>query len=128
MFWDEEIKPEDIEEIIEWTARELYKYGLETAAILFIESYKPISRVGSSMGQVFFYPLLPFLGDNAMVKGDKFFRIFQEKENVDKLIDRLEEISIKGIEPKVNDQRKVSTNEISHGKKEKKGWRKYLPF
>jgi hypothetical protein len=125
MFWDEEITPEDTNEIIEWTARELYKYGLETAAILFIESYKPLSRVGSSMGQVFFTPLLPFLGDNAMIKGDKFFRIFQEKENVDRLIDRLEEISIKGLEPKEKNQNIESSSEKVSVKK---GWRKYLPF
>jgi hypothetical protein len=128
MFWDEEITHEDKEEIIEWAARELYKYGLETAAILFIESYKPISRVGSSMGQVFFTPLLPFLGDNAMIKGDKFFRIFQEKENVDRLLDRLEEISIKGIENKKDNQKQEENQKNISNKKEKKGWRKYLPF
>ena len=127
MFWDEEITPEDKDEIIEWTARELYRFGLETAAILFIESYKPLSRVGSSMGQVLFTPLLPFFGDNAMVKGDKFLRIFQERENVDRLIDRLEEISIKGLDDKKDDQ-KQKDQEIVSNKKEKKGWRKYLPF
>ena len=127
MFWDEEITPEDKDEIIEWTARELYRYGLETAAILFIESYKPLSRVGSSMGQVLITPLLPFLGDSAMIKGDKFLRIFQERENVDRLIDRLEEISIKGLDDKKDDQ-KQKDQEIVSNKKEKKGWRKYLPF
>ena len=44
MFWDEELTPEEEEEIIEWTAREFYKYGLETAAILFLESFKPMTR------------------------------------------------------------------------------------
>jgi hypothetical protein len=137
MFWDEEVTPEDVDEIIEWTARELYRYGMETAAILFLESYKPMSRVGASMGQVFLFPLLPLFGDNAIVKGDKFFRIFQEHENVEKLIQRLEDIAAHGIKPK---EKKTETGEQKEGLKEweeekeekpvqeKKGWRKYLPF
>ena len=71
MFWDEEITQEEEEEIIEWIAREFYKYGLETAGIMFLESLKPISRYGSSMGQMFISPMLPILGDNLMMKGDK---------------------------------------------------------
>jgi len=137
MFWDEEVTPEDVDEIIEWTARELYRYGMETAAILFLESYKPMSRVGASMGQVFLFPLLPLFGDNAIVKGDKFFRIFQEHENVEKLIQRLEDIAAHGIKPK---EKKTETGEQKEGLEEweeekeekpvqeKKGWRKYLPF
>jgi hypothetical protein len=137
MFWDEEVTPEDVDEIIEWTAREIYRYGMETAAILFLESYKPMSRVGASMGQVFLFPLLPLFGDNAIVKGDKFFRIYQEHENVEKLIQRLENIAAHGIKPQ---KKKTETIEQKEGGKEgeeeeeekpvqeKKGWRKYLPF
>jgi hypothetical protein len=137
MFWDEEVTPEDVDEIIEWTAREIYRYGMETAAILFLESYKPMSRVGASMGQVFLFPLLPLFGDNAIVKGDKFFRIYQEHENVEKLIQRLENIAAHGIKPK---KKMTEAIEQKEGGKEgeeeeeekpvqeKKGWRKYLPF
>ncbi len=132
MFWDQEVTPEDVDEIIEWTAREIYRYGMETAAILFLESFKPMSRVGASMGQVFLFPLLPLFGDNAIVKGDKFFRIYQEHENVEKLIQRLEDIAAHGIEPK---EKKTETKEQKEEEdveekpvQEKKGWRKYLPF
>ena len=137
MFWDEEVTPEDIDEIIEWTAREIYRYGMETAAILFLESYKPMSRVGASMGQVFLFPLLPLFGDNAIVKGDKVFQTFQEHENVEKLIQRLEDMAAHGIKPK---EKKTEPEELKEGQKEgveekeekpvreKKGWRKYLPF
>jgi hypothetical protein len=133
MFWDEEVTPKDVDEIIEWTAREIYRYGMETAAILFLESYKPMSRVGASMGQVFLFPLLPLFGDNAIIKGDKFFRIFQEHENVEKLIQRLEDIAAHGIKPS---EKETGTIEQKEGEKEgeekpvqeKKGWRKYLPF
>ena len=133
MFWDDEITPEIEEEMIEWAARQLYKYGMETAAILFIESYKPISRMGSSMGQLFFTPFLPFFGDEAIIKGDKFFRVFQEDKNVEKLIRRLEEIAAHGLEPSEKKEKRTEDKEselLAKEKtdKEKKGWRKYLPF
>jgi len=133
MFWDEEVTPKDVDEIIEWTAREIYRYGMETAAILFLESYKPMSRVGASMGQVFLFPLLPLFGDNAIIKGDKFFRIFQEHENVEKLIQRLEDIAAHGIKPsgketETIDQKEGEKEGEEKPVQEKKGWRKYLPF
>ncbi|MCK4702744.1 hypothetical protein KAT55_05245 [Candidatus Bathyarchaeota archaeon] len=133
MLWDYEVTPEDIDEIIEWTAREIYRYGMETAAILFLESYKPMSRVGASMGQVFLFPLLPLFGDNAIVKGDKVFQTFQEHENVEKLIQRLEDIAAHGIKPKEKKTEKEEQKEGEEEKEEKpvqekKGWRKYLPF
>ena len=132
MLWDDEVTPEDIDEIIEWTAREIYRYGMETAAILFLESYKPMSRVGASMGQVFLFPLLPLFGDNAIVKGDKFFQTFQEHENVEKLIQRLEDIAAHGIKPKEKKTEDVEKEEKQIEKEkeieEKKSWRKYLPF
>jgi hypothetical protein len=132
MFWDEELTPEDVDEIIEWTAREIYRYGMETAAILFLESYKPMSRVGASMGQVFLFPLLPLFGDSAVVKGDKFFRTFQEHENTEKLIQRLEELAAHGIEPKektIKEEREEREEETEDKPtQEKNGWRKYLPF
>jgi hypothetical protein len=129
MFWDEEITPEEEEEIIEWIAREFYKYGLETAGIMFLESLKPISRYSSSMGQVFVSPLLPILGDNLMMKGDKAMRILEKDENVEKLIQRLEDMAVNGVE------NEKETKEESSNKKdeevvteEKKGWRRFLPF
>jgi hypothetical protein len=132
MLWDEEVTPEDVDEIIEWTAREIYRYGMETAAILFLESYKPMSRVGASMGQVFLFPLLPLFGDNAIVKGDKVFQTFQEHENVERLIQRLEDIAAHGIKPKEKKTEDVEKEEKQIDKEreveEKKGWRKYLPF
>jgi hypothetical protein len=126
MFWDEELTPEEEDEIIEWTARELYKYGMETAAILFLESYKPMSRLGTSMGTVFFTPLMPIFGDNTAIRSQKVLRLFQEDKNVERLIQRLEEIASKGpesVKPKPEDAEKSEKNP-----QEKKGWRKYLPF
>jgi len=129
MFWDEEITQEEEEEIIEWVAREFYKYGLETAGIMFLESLKPISRYGSSMGQIFISPMLPILGDNLMMKGDKAMRVFERDENVEKLIQRLEDMAVNGIEDEKETKEEPSNKEDEEVVTEdKKGWRRYLPF
>jgi hypothetical protein len=125
MFWDEDLSSEEEDEIIEWTARELYKYGMETAAILFLESYKPMSRIGTSMGTVFFTPLMPIFGDNTAIRSQKVLKLFQEDKNVEKLIVRLEEIASKGLNPESDD---VKNKDPDSDNEKKKGWRKYIPF
>ena len=129
MFWDEEITPEDEDEIIEWVALQLYKYGMETAAIMFLESLKPISRYGSSMGQMFVSPLLPFLGDNVMMKGDKAMRVFEDTQNVERLIQRLEDLAVNGLDSEQEIKQEPESLENKEASEdENKGWRKYLPF
>ena len=124
MFLDEEITQEDVDEIIEWAAKQFFRYGMETAAILFLESYKPISRLGASMGTVFFTPLLPIFGDNTAMRSEKVLRIFQEEKNVERLIKRLEEIA---AEEQIKNKSNNDENMVLENK-EKKGWRKYIPF
>ena len=129
MFWDEEITQEEEDEIIEWIAREFYKYGLETAGIMFLESLKPISRYGSSMGQIFISPMLPILGDNLMMKGDKAMRVFERDENVEKLIQRLEDMAVNGVDNEKETKEEPSNKEDEEAvTEEKKGWRRLIPF
>ncbi len=128
MFWDEEISVEEENEIIEKIAREFYKYGLETAGIMFLESLKPISRYGSSMGQMVLTPMLPFFGENVMMKGDKAFRIFEKDENIERLIQRLENLAVNGLpEPEIKTEHEAPEKDKPTSD-EKKGWRRYLPF
>lgn len=129
MFWDEELTPEEEAETIEWIALELYRYGMETAAIMFLESLKPISRYGSSMGQVVISPMLPFFGDNLMMKGEKALRIFEKDTNVEKLVQRLEELAVKGPEKQIEAKEESSDEKKAvEVKEEKSGWRRFLPF
>jgi len=129
MFWDDEITPEDEDRVIEWTAREFHKYGLDAAAILFLESGKPLAFIGSQIGSVFVMPFLPFFGDTAYTKGDRFFKVFQKHENVERLIKRIEEFS---EEEPMNEARREPENEREKqngaGREGRKGWRRYLPF
>jgi len=129
MFWDEEVTPEEEARVIEWAARELNKYGLEAAGILFLESGKPLAFIGSQIGSVFVMPFLPFFGDSAYTKGDKFFKIFQKRGNVEKLIERLEEISETGLINEGKEKGGEGEKEVeTKAKEEKKGWRRFLPF
>jgi hypothetical protein len=129
MFQDEEITAEDEDQVIEWMAKEFYKYGLEAAAILFLESGKPLAFIGSQIGSVFVMPFLPFFGDTAYTKGDRFFKVFQKHENVERLIKRLEELSEKGPRDVAREQPTVEQGgKAGTGQEERKGWRKYLPF
>jgi len=127
MFWDEEITPEDEDRVIEWTAREFHKYGLDAAAILFLESGKPLAFIGSQIGSVFVMPFLPFFGDTAYTKGDRFFKVFQKHENVERLIKRLEEFSEELNEAKRKPESEGEKQDGA-GKEERKGLRRYLPF
>lgn len=129
MFWDEEVTPEEEARVIEWAAREFHKYGLEAAGILFLESGKPLAFIGSQIGSVFVMPFLPFFGDSAYTKGDKFFKIFQKRGNVEKLIKRLEEISETGLINEGKEKGGEGEKEVeTKAKEEKKGWRRFLPF
>lgn len=126
---DEEITTEEETQIIELIAKQLYNYRMETTVITFLESLKPISRNGSNMGQLFLSPMLPFLGDNLMIEGDKATRVFEKDKNVEKLIVRLEELAVNGLD---TEQEKKSEPEHQINKEspkeEKKGWRRFLPF
>jgi hypothetical protein len=129
MLWDEEISQEETDEVIDWLAQQFYKYGLETAGILFLESLKPISRYGSSMGQLFLTPIMPFFGDNIMTKSDRVMRILEDKENVEKLIQRLENVAVHGVKQVKNTKEDSEKHNITEqSNKEKKSWRRILPF
>jgi hypothetical protein len=129
MFRDEEVTPDEESRVIEWAANEFHKYGLDAAAILFLESSKPLAFIGSQIGSVFVMPFLPFFGDSAYTNGDKFFKVFQKHDNVERLIKRLEELSDKGPENgKTGKPEGTMDKSGEKGGEEKKGWRRYLPF
>ncbi len=152
MYYDVEITPEEEAELIEQVARKIHEYGMEAAAILLLESSKPLVWIGGEMGRFFISPFIPILSEDWGVKSEKFFLIFEKRENVDKLLKRCEELAHEEdekkaeekakkesagqeTEPKKEDSVEQSVSGASPGqsktasiKEEKKGWRKYLPF
>ena len=131
MYWDIEVTSEDEDEMIMKIAHKIHEYGLDVAAVLMIESFKPLSYVGAQMGRFFVSPFLPAFGENMEIGGEKLFQIFEKRENVEKLVKAVEELTRgeeerKKVEKakKLEEKRaKIETGEVP----KKKGWRRFLP-
>jgi hypothetical protein len=85
----EEPTPEEEDEIIRSVAEHIYRNGMDLVAILFLESFKPLASVYGPMARFMVGPFLPVYSDEAM----KYMAVFQNKENLEKLISLLEEKS-----------------------------------
>lgn len=92
---------------------------MDLVAILILESMKPLASVGGQFARYVVAPFIPFIGDRSM----PYFATFQNKENVEKLLKEIEELSRKDEEEK-KQQREAKKKEGSR----KEGWRRYLPF
>lgn len=139
MYYDVEITPETENEYIEKVAQKIHEYEMETAAILLLESSKPLVWVGGEMGRFFITPFVPIVSDKWGVTSEKFFLVFEKRENIERLLKRLEELAQQDEdkkrkekeERKAAEKAKRDAEAIAAGEKpaeEKKGWRKRLPF
>ena len=124
LYWDIELTSEDEDEMIGKIAQKIHEYGLDVAAILMIESVKPLSYIGAQMGRFFISPFLPIFGENLGINGEKFFQIFEKRENVEKLIKVVEKLTQEEEERKKAKKSKMA----ERGKLERKGWRRFIPF
>jgi hypothetical protein len=93
LFWDLEVSEEEEEEIIENIAQQIHELKMEEAAILFLETHKPLAYIGGEFATIFLSPYLPMLGRQMGMRGEKIIRIFRKQENVEKLVQRLEELA-----------------------------------
>ena len=86
----EPLDEEEARKVIDDVATQVVKRGLEAPAILFLEMNKPITYI-ASQGLIVFMPFLaPFFGTD---KVGRYSRFLQKRENVERLIDRIEEMS-----------------------------------
>ena len=143
MYYDVEITPELEAEYVEKVAQKIHEYQMETAAILLLESSKPLVWVGGELGRFFITPFIPIISDKWGVTSEKFFLVFEKRENIEKLLKRVEQLAQeaddkKKAEKKAAKEKKeeAETKEASSASAsdavqpdaEKKGWRKHLPF
>jgi len=82
-----ELTPEEEARMIDRIADEVIKRKLETVAIMFLESIKPMSYVGSQLAMVFVGPFLAIFGD----LGINYIKFFDKRDNVEKLLLKIEE-------------------------------------
>jgi hypothetical protein len=86
----EPLSEEEIKEVIDEIASTIIKRRLETAAILFLEMNKPLSTI-AGQGMVVAMPFLgPIFGPVRMAR---YTRFLQTRENVERLIQRIEEMA-----------------------------------
>jgi len=82
-----ELTLEEEARMIDRIAAEVIKRRLETVAIMFLESIKPMSYIGSQLAMVFVGPFLSIFGD----LGVNYIKFFDKRENVEKLLLKIEE-------------------------------------
>lgn len=92
-FGDEELTEEEIDAVILEAALRIRKYGMEMPAIMALESFKPLMFVGGEMARLTLSPFFPIFGANVDLWGQKLIYVFEEKENVEKLVTLLEQMS-----------------------------------
>lgn len=112
-----------MEEMIERIADLIIKYGMETPAILFFESVKPLAPIGGPLSRFFVSPWLHIVGINTR----HVVNTLEEPENIEKLIQILE----KHLDEKQKEGKKDKSKEKEEpGKKvetkPKKGWRRFF--
>ncbi len=89
MFSYEEPTPEKTKELIEKVAKFIVDRDMGTAAILFIETAKPMSFVGGQMARFFIGPYMPLFGGLGDTTYD-LAAIFEKRENMEQLLLRIE--------------------------------------
>lgn len=82
-----ELTQEETEKMMDKIATEVLKRRLETVAIMFLESIKPMSYIGSQLAMVFVGPFLAIFGDF----GINYIKFFEKRDNVEKLLCKIEE-------------------------------------
>lgn len=97
---DSELPQEEVDRIIYAIAKRIHAYGMDVAAIIALESFKPLANIGGEMSRMLVSPILPILGQEYNMLGDKLIYIFHERKNLEKLIKILEDMSREDEEKK----------------------------
>lgn len=79
----------DEDEFIEKIAQKIIESDFEAATVWILTSIKPVSFIGGELATFFLAPFLYILED----KGFEFIDFFQKRENIGKLITKIEELS-----------------------------------
>jgi hypothetical protein len=86
-----ELSPERAENLIEKLAHWIVDHRLETPAIMFLESVKPLSFIGSQMWLMYGVPMLGIVVDERLTS--EFGLLFENREHVEALIQKTEKMA-----------------------------------
>ncbi len=87
--WDDELTDEQRDAILERIAQGIVRRGMAAPAVLFLELNKPLSFVASQSLVVLTPFLAPFVGVENV---HRYSRLLEKRENVERLIDRIEQL------------------------------------
>ena len=128
MYWNVKVTPEDEHDMIKKIAENIHKREMDFAAIIMFESIKPVSFIGAQMGRFFLSPFLYVFGDNIGIEGAKFFQIFENRDNLKKLIKAIEELRCEKEElNKAEERAQKNSKTETGGTHNKKWWHRFLP-
>lgn len=86
----EPLSEEETEKFVVDVATAIVKRRLETPAVLFLEMHKPLSYI-ASQGLIVAMPFLgPIIGQERIAR---FSRFLQARDNIERLIQRIEDMS-----------------------------------
>jgi hypothetical protein len=94
----------DLDELIDKVAKRIVEAGMEAPAILALEGARPLATMGSQMGRVMIAPWFGIFGWDAMTKADNYMALFEDKNNVKKLVQKIEDLA--GISNRSEKKRK----------------------
>jgi len=100
----QDLDAEEANDFIDKIAKKLVDIGMEAPAILVLESARPLSFIGSQMGRAMIAPWFGIFGWGAMTKADNYMEIFEDSKNIEKLVQRIEELA--GITNRSEKERK----------------------
>ena len=110
------ITKEEEEEIIRKAADIIFERNMGLAAIYILEMIRPLAYIGGQMGTIFISPYLLLFGESFSENAELLIKVFQKKENIEKvqLI----------LEKKIQDEKTLKEKQPE----KKTGWKKILPF
>lgn len=76
-------------ELIDKVAKRVVNQGLEAPAIMLLQTFKPMSIISGNLALFYLAPVLPMLEE----KGYDFIETFEKRENIEKLIKRMERLN-----------------------------------
>lgn len=89
-FWKDDLDPEEEERLLDKLAEEIRKRKLNAPATLFFEMHKPLANIGGHFAMATSPFLVPILGYQNV---NDYSRLLSKRDNVEKLIQRLEKSS-----------------------------------
>ena len=89
--WDEELKEEERDALIEKLAQKVHQRRLHAPAILFLEIHKPLCFLASQSLILASGFLAPLFGPQNV---QRYSKLFESRENVERLIRRIEILQV----------------------------------